>query len=80
MLRVVCVLPVPQYAMSAPLRKVKKVPGTIPTPPSAPGSSTAPTANAEKTALGKVVAEGYARTLDLIKATDRVINWLYFVF
>jgi len=60
--------------MSAPLRKVKKVPGTIPTPPSAPGSSTAPTTNAEEKALGKVVAEGYARTLDLTKAIGRVMN------
>ena len=60
--------------MSAPLRKIKKVPGTIPTPPSAPSSSTATAANAEEKALGKVVAEGYARTFDLIKATVRVIN------
>ena len=49
--------------MSAPLRKIKKVPGTIPTPRSGPGTSTAPAANAEKKALGKAVVEGYARTL-----------------
>lgn len=72
LLRVVCVLPAPQCTMSAPLKKIKKVPGSIPTPSSAPGSSTA--ANAEEKALGKAVSEGYARTLDLIKATSRVLN------
>ena len=75
----VYVLPAPQYTLSAPLRKIKKVPGTIPTPPFAPGSSIAPAANAEEKAFGKVVLDGYARTLAFIKATGRAINQSSFV-
>jgi len=65
------------HTMSAPPRKTNKVPGTIPTLPSTPSSSTA---HAEGKALGKAVADGYTRTLDLIKAASRVVNQWSFVF
>ena len=65
--------------MSAPLKKIMKVPRTILTPPFAPRSSTGPAANAEDKARSREVVEGDARAVVFIKATDRVISQFYFI-